>query len=249
MSEKQQVNEKLTLRSKDGSLSFGTDAYLLSCYIRKSPKSAAAEFGSGNGIISMLVSSRKTLGHITGYEIQKELCEISVTNIEENGLSEQIDIVNSDVSKESFAEQYDVIFANPPYMKTGTGKENEDESDRICCREVFGSIESFSKAASKALKYGGSLYTVYRPDRIAELINSQKKFGLEPKRITLVYPTVNHVPCLVLCESKKGGGEGVFMTKPLIIYSKENSSSPKDYTDDMNYIYENGEFNDKFIRP
>jgi tRNA1Val (adenine37-N6)-methyltransferase len=249
MTEIMAVNDNLTLRSKNGSLDFGTDAYLLSCFIRRNTKATAAEFGAGNGIISMLVASRKTLGHITCCEIQKELCDIARTNIKENELEDMIEIKNCDVSDCSFGDNYDVVFSNPPYLRTGTGKENENESDRICCREVYGSIDSFSRAASSSLKYGDLFYTVYRPDRIAELIHSQRKYGLEPKRITLVYPSVEHVPCLVLCESKKGGGEGVFITRPLIIYNKSNTSSQKDYTEDMKYIYEHGEFNEYFLRP
>ncbi len=249
MSYKQMVNDNLSLRSKKGSLDFGTDAYLLSCYVKKNPKAQAAEFGSGNGIISLLLASRKKLGHIDCFEIQNELSELSKTNVTENELSGLIDVLNKDVTKEHFDQHYDVVFSNPPYLKTGSVKENIDESDRICCREVLGSIESFSLAASNALKFGGAFYTVYRPDRLAQLIHVQKKYGLEPKRMTLVYPSIEHSPCLVLCESKKGGNEGIFVTKPLIIYKKSGTSSQSDYTDDMKYIYDNGEFNDYYTKP
>jgi tRNA1Val (adenine37-N6)-methyltransferase len=91
-------------------------------------------------------------------------------------------------------------------------------------------------------------YAVYRPDRLAELLCACKLHGLEPKRMTLVYPTENHVPCLVLLEAKKNGAPGIFVTKPLIIYQSGKPQTNANYTDDMKYIYENGAFHELYQR-
>ena len=99
------------------------------------------------------------------------------------------------------------------------------------------------------LCYGGTYTCVYRPDRCGELLYSLRHSGLEPKRMTLVYPTVSHAPCLVLCEAKKGAGEGMFMTRPLIMYSSRENMSIDGYSDDMKYIYGNGDFPEYFKKP
>ena len=67
---------------------------------------------------------------------------------------------------------------------------------------------------------------------------------MAPKFATFVYPTLSHEATVALICAKYGGNVGMKITRPLIIYGKENTSSPSDYTDDMKYIYENGDFNE-----
>ena len=113
------------------------------------------------------------------------------------------------------------------------------DKKNIARHEVSGTIYDFCKSASKVLKYGGSYAVVYRPDRLIDLIDAMRTSGLEPKRMTFVHANNTKEPSMVLIEAKKGGKCGLKLTKPLIIYkNKEN----KEYSDDMNYIMENGSF-------
>lgn len=251
MDKPEKINDSLSLFSLKGSLDFGTDAYLLSAYIKRVSGGNFAELGTGNGVISMLCAAREKAKHITAFEIQSELADIAAKNVAFNNLSEKIKVICGDVrnTDKDFFGRFDTVFSNPPYLKTGTGIENENESARICRREVTGGIEDFSAAAAKLLRFGGSFVCVYRPDRTAELIYSMRKSGIEPKRITLVYPTEKHVPCLILCEGIKGGKEGLFFTRPLIIYSSQSNMTQNGYTDEMNHIYKNGDFNGYYKKP
>lgn len=251
MDRPEKINDSLSLFSLDGSLDFGTDAYLLSAYIKKVTGGRFAELGAGNGVISMLCAARNKAKHITAFEIQPALANIAAKNVDYNHLSEKIEVVCGDVREASkdYNGKFDTVFSNPPYLKIGAGLENENESARICRREVTGGISDFSSVASRLLRFGGSFVCVYRPDRAAEMIYSMRKSGIEPKRLTVVCPTENHVPCLILCEGVKGGGEGVFFTRPLMIYKSKDNMSQSGYTDEMNYIYTNGDFNGYYKKP
>jgi tRNA1(Val) A37 N6-methylase TrmN6 len=68
---------------------------------------------------------------------------------------------------------------------------------------------------------------------------------IEPKRMTLVYADTDSEPSMALIEGKAGGRSGLLLTKTLIIY---RDSSHKEYTDDMNYIMENGSFPSDYKR-
>lgn len=241
----EKINDDISLFSQEGSLDFGTDAYLLSAYLRKAPRSDFAELGCGNGVISLLCAARKKAGHITAFEIQPPLAALAAKNVAFNHLEEKISVINADIKKLSseYGGKFSSVFANPPYMKVGGGKENADKSNSVCRREICGGIADFAKVAGKILKFGGIFTCVYRPDRCAELFCSLRAAGIEPKKATLVYPTSRHVPCLVLCESKKGAAEGMIFTRPLIIYSSPDDMTQDGYTEDMKYIYEYGEFN------
>ena len=69
--------------------------------------------------------------------------------------------------------------------------------------------------------------------------------SLEPKRLTLVYADTVSEPSMVLVEAKKGGKSCINVTRPLVIYK---DSEHKVYSDDMNYIMENGSFPSHYKR-
>ena len=244
------INENITLYQNEGSLAYGTDAYLLSAYMRRQTKERACEFGAGSGVISLLTAARGNFSHITALEIQENIAEIAARNVEINGFSEKIDVICRDIREKdvSMNGAFGVVFSNPPYMTATSGKLGKNDADSASRHELNGGIDDFADAASRLLKYGGLFYVVYRPDRLAELLCACKLHGLEPKRMTLVYPTENHVPCLVLLEAKKNGAPGIFVTKPLIIYRSGKPQTNANYTDDMKYIYENGAFHELYQR-
>ena len=83
------------------------------------------------------------------------------------------------------------------------------------------------------------MYAVYRPDRLTDLICAMREAKLEPKRATLVHADTESEPSMVLVEGRSGGGAGMLVTRPLIIYKDK---AHKEYTADMEYIMENGSF-------
>ena len=166
------INENITLYQNEGSLAYGTDAYLLSAYMRRQTKERACEFGAGSGVISLLAAARGNFSHITAIEIQQNIAEIAVRNVEINGFSEKIDVVCRDI-RETGAEMngaFGVVFSNPPYMTASSGKLGKNDADSASRHELNGGIDDFAAAASRLLKYGGLFYAVYRPDRLAELL-------------------------------------------------------------------------------
>ncbi|MBQ9747754.1 MAG: methyltransferase [Clostridia bacterium] len=244
------INENLSILQNEGSLAYGTDAYLLYAYIRRQSKERACELGAGSGVISLLLTSKQKFSHITAIEIQEKIADIARQNVEINGFSEKIGVVCADARTlpSEYNGTFGAVFSNPPYMSAVSGKINVDETDAISRHEICGGIRDFAHTASRLLKYGGLFYAVYRPDRLAELIAACKDAGLEPKRMTLVYPTAEHAPCLVLLEAKKNGAEGIRVTKPLIIYREGCPKTNENYTDDMKYIYQNGAFHELYQR-
>lgn len=239
-----EINDKLKLYQYKDGLTFGTDAYLLYAYMKKRAKDTACDFGSGTGIISLLAASKGKYDHIHSCELQKEYFDLIQMNVAENCLSHKITAHNCDVcslSNDFFDKCVDVVFTNPPYMKNDSGKSNEFEIKNIARHETCGSIYDFCASASRVLKHGGYFYCVYRPDRLCDLFDALRSSDLEAKRVTFVHSRINLEPCLVLIEAKKGARASARITKPLIMYNIDNS-----YTDDLNYIYENGDFNEQY---
>lgn len=232
------VNDKIELIQKSEGLTFGTDALLLAGYINGKYKNGI-ELGSGSGIISMLLLTRGKLGRCTAIEVQEEYAELTRRNAEHNSLGAVLTSVHADIREYKPEAPAEIVFSNPPYMKADSGRANLSKKKNAARHEVHGSIEDFSKSGASMLKYGGVFAVVYRPDRLCDLICAMRSSGVEPKRLTFVHADSGAVPSMVLCEGKRGGKSGVKLTRPLIIYTDSEHTS---YTEDMNYIMENGSF-------
>ncbi len=241
-----EINDGLRLIQKTDGLSFGTDAYLLSAYVRSQPRAVLVDLGSGTGVIPLLMLSRNKVSEAHGVELQEDFAELISRNAELNGLSERLKVCCSDVrdiNERTLGGAIDVVISNPPYMKPA-GKANESQRKNIARHEVAGGIADFCACAGRILKHGGLFYTVWRPDRLSELVNAHSAAGLEIKRMTFVHARKELAPCLVLCEAKKGAAAGMYVTPPLIMYSDGST-----YTEELNKIYETGDFHESYKRP
>ena len=227
------VNDGIKLIQSTEGLTFGTDALMLAAFIRPMPCGIGVEYGSGSGIISLLLAKRNKLKNIHALEIQPYYASLTERNVSFNGLDEVITVHGTDLR--DFRGEYDIVFSNPPYMRSDSGKRNEDEGKFAARHEVNGDIAQFCSAAAKNLKFGGLFYCVYRPDRLIDLITAMRASHLEPKRICFVHATEKHKPCLVLIESKLGARPSCDVMRPLILSDKTGMPTPE-----ANYIYDNG---------
>jgi tRNA1Val (adenine37-N6)-methyltransferase len=226
-----EVNEKIRLIQKKNGLTFGTDAFLLASYIKEQKYARAAELGAGTGIISLLLSARERLAAIYAFEIQPEFAELTERNTRLNGLSDKIKTVLKDIRLLTPADTeggLDVVFTNPPYMKTDSGKRNESDYKYIARHEVCGDINDFCAAGFRLLKHGGRFYAVWRPDRLTDIIVAMRNNRLEPKVITFVHADSESAPSIVLISATKGGAPGVTLTPPLMLYNGKRRDEMSD---------------------
>lgn len=238
------VNDSLRLIQNTEGLTFGTDALLLAGYITGKRK-RGIELGGGSGIISMLLLTRGKLENADAIEVQEEYAELIRRNAELNSLSNRLTALHCDLREYKSDIEYDLVFTNPPYMKTTSGRSNELDKKNIARHEVKGDIGDFCKVGGRLLKFGGSFAVVYRPDRLADLMAALRGASLEVKRMTFVHADTESESSMVLLEAKKGGKSGMQLTRPLIIYTDKSHS---EYSQDMKYIMENGSFPDYFKR-
>lgn len=240
-----EVNDDIRLIESSVGLRFGTDALLLAGFVRRVRGGTAIEFGAGSGIISLLCAARGKFERITAVEIQAAHADIMRRNVDINSLGSRIEPVCADIretDKYSVGREVDAIFCNPPYMRTDSGKSNASDEKNVARHEVCGSILDFCRAAESKLKYGGSFYVVYRPDRICDLLASMRECSLEPKVLTFVSATPLDAPSMVLVRARRGGAPGAEVTRQLYIYSEKGARAS--YSADMEYLLERGEFPD-----
>lgn len=237
------VNDDLSLITDKNGLTLGTDALLLASFMRGKEADRAAELGSGTGILSMLVVTRKKAGSVLAFEIQEKYADLSRRNVEENRLSDRITVKNADIrslmqSEDLVFGSFDTVFSNPPYMPAA-GIRNRTDDNYIARHEVMGDIGDFCRAARKLLRYGGKFFLVHRPDRLSDIMAAMREERLEPKRMTLVHASPEAAPSLVLIEAVYGGKPDLKITRPFFIYTDATHTTE---SDDYKTVYETGIF-------
>ena len=239
------INEELTLTESKNGLTFGTDAFLLAAFCEGGAKKRCADLGSGTGVIPLLCIQRNKFNKAYAVEIQERFAEIIRQNAEQNMLSDRVIPLCADIRNVKAVDtdgELDVVTANPPYMTVDSGKRNEHDEKFIARHEVCGDINDFCACAYRLLKHGGKLYTVWRPDRLCDLLCALRQNRLEPKIIIFVCATTENEPSMVLVQSTKGAASGTRVLRPLILHdSKEDAKNCK-LSADAAAIYESCSF-------
>lgn len=214
---------------------FGMDAVLLSGFAHVKAGEHVLDLGTGTGIIPILLEAKTEGKHFTGLEIQPESADMARRSVELNHLESKIDIITGDIkdaSRRFGASSFDVITTNPPYMIGKHGLQNEQNAKTIARHEVLCTLEDILRESAKLLLPKGRFYMVHRPFRLSEIMCMMTKYGIEPKRMKLVYPYVDREPNMVLIEGLRGGRPRLTVEKPLIVY-QENGK----YTNEIYEIY------------
>ena len=140
--------------------------------------------------------------------------------------------------------ELDVIFSNPPYMRTDSGRRNTCDEKYIARHEVCGTVSDFCQSAARLLKHGGLFYVVWRPDRMSELFSALHAAKLEPKRLTAVQADAVTAPSMILVECKKGAAPAMKVTPSLILYRDGAEVTPRVMTEAADKIYETCQMGD-----
>ncbi len=216
-----EVNEKISLIQKKDGLTFGTDAYLLAAFMRPQRRALAVELGTGTGIIPLLLAARDRFAKIWALEVQEEFSTLAARNVLLNRMEDRVFVRHADVREFDVSDvgrEVDVVFSNPPYMRTDSGKRNLSDGKYIARHEVCGNIGDFCAAAERLLKYGGRFYCVWRPDRLSELMRALAEHHLEPKTMVFVHADAESEPSMVLLMATKGGAPSLRILPPLILH-------------------------------
>ena len=112
------------------------------------------------------------------------------------------------------------------------GLANPEEPRAVARHEILCTFGDVARSAAKLLKPGGHFYLVHRPFRLAEIMVTLHEYGLEPKRMRMVYPYIDREPNMVLLDAVRGGRPRLAVEKPLIVYE-----APGRYTQEIYDVY------------
>lgn len=201
------VGKKMIVEEKG--LKITEDAILLSEFMKKyfsrkrknlKGEKSFLEIGAGQGIISLLLSELDIISKIFAVEIQEKVFVALKKNIEINDLNGKIIPINKNIKNVN--GEYDFIFSNPPYKKTGSGKMPENEMERISKYEILLTLEELILEIRRLLKNYGEFFVVVPNSRLNDVFRC-----IYENRLNILSIKVNKYKKvdLVVVHGKKGG--------------------------------------------
>lgn len=227
-----QVNNLKICNGREG-FRFGTDAVLLAWFSARKKITRTVDLCTGNGIVPILLSTSKAT-ELYGIEIQKEQCDLFEKGIKINCLNDRIKCFNRDIrkideliKKAPELKNMDLVTVNPPYYIPERNLK-PDENKKSAKTEINCTLDDAVYAASKLLKYSGRLCMIHKPERMIDIIETFRKYSIEPKEVLPVITSFGKKPEFILIEGRKNGGNGFILNKPLFL-TDENGKKSEEY--------------------
>lgn len=196
---------------------FTSDSVLLARFLRAKKGESVADFCSGSGIVGLhFFAENENVSHVTLFEMQSALAQMSARTVSLNGLGEKFTVENVRVQEipQEYTEKFSLILCNPPYERGGF--ENADAGKALCRKELSLTLEELVCKAARCLKFGGRFALIHRADRVSELLCTLTKYNLEPKKMQFVSGKAGAKPYAVLVAASKGGKPGVEVLPPAV---------------------------------
>lgn len=212
-----------TLSIGDNAFPLSTDSMLLASFVKLGHNASVLDLGSGCGTLGLMLCASHNDCTVTGIELDREAHLAALENISRNQLSSRMNSLQGDLRNISALVKpgsYHCCISNPPYFSGGPASKAHTTARRDdCC-----TMEDLFHAASWAIKYGGDLFLVHRPEQLASIFACGRNTQLEPKRLCLVRHHPNSPVTLVLVQCRKGAKPGL-MWEDLHLFEADGSPS------------------------
>ena len=213
---------------------FSMDSVLIAHFPKFKKNARVIDLGTGTGVIPLLIAD--DVKEICAVELNSRMADLARRNVELNGLSEKISVVEGDYRKhrELFkAESFDAVIANPPYTPITDGEANKISGIARARHEFTATLEDVVKAARYVLKFHGAFYMIHLAARLCEIVDALHRHQMEMKRLRLIQPKAGRDANLIMLEAVVGANVGnLKILPPLIVHNDDGS-----YTEEIYKIY------------
>ncbi len=204
---------------------FGMDAVLLADFARIDAKATVADFGTGTGILPMLLYGRGKGCQFDAFECQNDMADMASRSVKMNQLEHVIRIHAMDVAAAADVippGTLDAVICNPPYGISGTTIPNPDDTRCVARHQREEGLMGWYRMAHRLLKGKGKFAMVYPAPQMLQAMKELEAAHLAPKRFRLIYPRADKPANLVLIEALKDARPMLHPEPPLIVYERDN---------------------------
>ena len=211
----------LRISQKRNGFRFGTDAVLLADFSAVRPGERIADFGTGTGVLPLLIAARSERTRFEALEIQPEIADMAQRSVQMNQMESRIRIHCADVRDAATLlgyESVERVVCNPPYTKQYGGMHSPVPTRALSRHEQVCPLDEIIRSAGEVIRNGGRLDVIFPSGRMLEMMDVMRKARLEPKRLRLVCAHAVDAPKLVLIEAIKNARPMLHIEPMLILY-------------------------------
>lgn len=146
---------------------FSIDAILLAHFGEAKSNKHYLELGTGTGVIPHVLYHRGA-HHVVGVDCNPRVIELAQRSVLHNGIAEAVSMVELDYMTDAgklYYGQFDGIYMNPPYFETNSGLLSTVENVALALHEQQYSMKDRLLQAQRYLKFGGTLWMIYKIGR------------------------------------------------------------------------------------
>ena len=221
----------ISIELPEGTFPLSTDSVLLAHFVRLPRNARILDLGSGCGTLGLMLCAKDPRCSVTGLEISEAAHLGALENIRRNGLEDRLSSICTDLRQlpGELAGSFHCCVSNPPYFTGGPAS----LATPIARRDDFCAPAELFQTAAKALRYGGDLYLVHKPERLAQLIACGASHALEAKNLTLIRHKEGGPIALILLQFRKGGKPGLQIHEHCLF---DSCGDPTDYYKEVYHI-------------
>jgi tRNA1Val (adenine37-N6)-methyltransferase len=203
---------------------FSLDPLLLAAFAGAHDGERVVDLGTGCGVIPLVLARRMDGGSLVGVESDPVMADCARRNVGLNGLDGRVAIEESDIldlKGRLPASGYDLVVANPPYRKAGTGKKSPRAGRDVARHESTAGLAEFLGTAKRLVALAGRICFIYHPSRLGELMACSAELKLGILRLRFVHGSWDADARMVLIEMVKGRKGEARVQPPLLVYGDD----------------------------
>ena len=203
---------------------FSLDPLLLCDFSECAVGGRVVDLGAGCGVIPLVLARKDEAARIVGVEFQHEMAELATRNVLLNGLAGRIEIVEADIislRKLFPVSSFDLVVANPPYRKPGSGKISPGAGRDRARHESTAGLAEFLMAAKYLVKPAGSICLIYHTSRLADCLAESERQRLAPVRLRFVHGSPEAEARMFLVELVKGRKGELTVLPPCFVAARD----------------------------
>ncbi len=207
---------------------FSLDPLLLSDFAGIREGERAIDLGTGCGVIPLVLARSVAGSTVVGVEFQEGMAELAQHNVRSNGLGERVEIITADilaVRKMFPVSSFDLVIANPPYRRQGTGKISPRAGRDRARHETTATLADFLETAKYLVRMHGRICFIYHPVRLTDFCAAAAELKLALLRMRMVHGNTASAARMVLLELAKGRRGELEVLPPLFVYGAEGEYS------------------------
>ncbi len=217
---------QLRIKQSRSGYRFSMDAIMIASQAEIHAGDRVLDLGTGCGVIALILAYLHPGITIYGVEIQKNQADIAESNVRNNHLEDRVTILNQDIktlSLSMISGSVDVVICNPPHIRQSCGRINPNRQLAISRHEIRITLDELMRAAEMMLGRSGRLSMVYPAERLVDLTERMRFYGIEPKKIRALYTKKGACAKRILMEGVKGGRPGITITQPVVIHNSDGT--------------------------